>query len=161
MKTTFNKRIISAVAVALALLVFGAFFLVKNNKEVKKESAQKIKMTVFRTPNCRCCLGYADEMKKQGFDVEIIATNNINKIKAKYNIPMDRQSCHTAIVGGYFIEGHVPVVAVKKLLKEKPNIAGIGLPGMPIGTPGMPGVKTESYRVYQSKNGEFSEYITL
>jgi hypothetical protein len=148
-------------------LALGGYFLVTNNKEVeKRESVQSIttqttKMTVFKTPNCGCCQGYADEMKKQGFEVEVIAINDIDIIKDKYKIPADKQSCHTTVVGNYFIEGHVPVAVVKKLLKEKPVIDGIGLPGMPIGTPGMPGIKTEPYKVYQSKDGKFSEYIVL
>lgn len=179
MKTNLNKTLTSVIVISI--LALGGYFLVMNNEEAKKEtvkntteqskkskqteqkkqSSQATKMIVFRTPNCGCCMGYADEMKNQGFDVEVIALNDINTIKAKYNIPADKQSCHTTVVGDYFIEGHVPVAAVKKLLKEKPDIDGIGLPGMPIGTPGMPGEKTEPYKVYQSKNGKFSEFITL
>jgi len=167
MKIELKKSITSVLAIGI--LAFGAYFLVTNKNEVKKESVQNAttktiqatKMIVFRTPNCGCCVGYADELKKQGFAVEIISLDDINTIKAKYNIPADRQSCHTTVVGDYFIEGHVPVAAVKKLLKEQPDIDGIGLPGMPIGTPGMPGEKTEPYKVYQSKDGKFSSYIVL
>ena len=71
------------------------------------------------------------------------------------------QSCHTTIIGKYFIEGHVPFEAVEKLLKEQPDIDGIALPGMPIGTPGMPGDKDEPYVIYQLKDGKFSVFMTI
>jgi hypothetical protein len=71
------------------------------------------------------------------------------------------QSCHTTIIGKYFIEGHVPLEAINKLLKEQPSIDGIALPGMPIGTPGMPGKKEEPYVIYQLIDGKFSVFMTI
>jgi len=164
MKTAINKRII--MAIVIVAIGVGGFYFITNKSEAKEVSKQtftmqNIKMTVYKSPNCGCCNGYVKELEKQGFDVNVIALNNINTIKMKYGIPADKQSCHTTIVGNYFIEGHVPIQAIKKLLKEKPAIDGIGLPGMPIGTPGMPGVKTAPYKVYQSVNGKISEYITI
>jgi len=164
MKTTINKRIITAIVVIA--IGIGGYYYLTNKSETKKVTEQNVtvqnnKMTIYKSPNCGCCNGYVKEMRKQGFDVKVVALDNINTIKMKYGIPADKQSCHTTVVGNYFIEGHVPVEAVKKLLKERPAIDGIGLPGMPIGTPGMPGAKTAPYKVYQSVNGKFSEYITI
>jgi hypothetical protein len=86
---------------------------------------------------------------------------SLHTIKQKYNIPVEMQSCHTTILGKYFIEGHVPLEAVNKLLKEQPDIDGIALPGMPIGTPGMPGDKDEPYVIYQLKDGKSSVFMTI
>jgi len=159
-----NKRIITTV-VAIAIGVVGFYFLMNRN-EVKRTVKQNIAMqnneiTIYKSPNCSCCDGYTDVLRNQGFTVKVIAEDDMNKIKEKYGIPADKQSCHTAIVDNYFIEGHVPMVAVKKLLKERPAINGIGLSGMPTGTPGMPGQKLAPFKIYQSVNGEFSEYMTI
>jgi hypothetical protein len=119
------------------------------------------KVTIYKSPNCGCCVGYAKELKKRGFNVDIIKTEDMEAVKEKYGILQDKQSCHTMIAGDYFVEGHVPMEAVKKLLKEKPKIDGIGLPRMPSGTPGMPGPKRAPYKVYQSKDDVFSEFLTI
>lgn len=76
-------------------------------------------------------------MRENGFTVQVEDTNNLAKVKQDFNVPTQLQSCHTAIVDGYIIEGHVPVKEVERLLEERPDIAGIGVPGMPIGSPGM------------------------
>ncbi len=117
--------------------------------------------TVYKAPNCGCCNGYVAELKKQGYEVDVKSTENMGSIKEQYGIGEDKQSCHTTVIGDYFIEGHVPLVAVEKLLSEKLNIDGIGLPGMPIGTPGMPGVKQAPYEIYQKSGSDFSPFMTL
>lgn len=119
------------------------------------------KAMVYKSPNCGCCNGYIAELKKQGFDVETVSTNDMESIKQKYGISADKQSCHTTVIGDYFIEGHVPIEAVEKLLSEKPKVDGIGLPGMPIGTPGMPGIKQAAYEIYQKSGNDFSSFMTL
>ena len=163
-----NRKTLFALIIMLALVMGGFYFSNNTNSTNNTKNAIKNlgfgsgqKAIVYKSPSCGCCIGYADELKKQGFDVEIISTNNINSIKSKYGIPADKQSCHTIAIGNYFIEGHVPMKAVEKLLKESPNIDGIGLPRMPSGTPGMPGPKRAPYEVYQAKNGQFSEFITI
>ncbi len=163
MKKTKNRIIAVIVVVAIGI---GGFYFLVNKKEINRTVGQNLaikgeKMTIYKSLNCSCCNGYADEMKRQGFDVKVVAVDNMNAIKEKYGIPADKQSCHTAIVDNYFIEGHVPVEAVEKLLKEKPAINGIGLPGMPLGTPGMPGQKRAPYKVYQSVKGKFSAFMTI
>ncbi len=158
-----NRIITAIIIVAIGI---GGFYFLLNKKEVNKTVGQNLamrgeKMTIYKSLNCSCCNGYADEMKRQGFDVKVVAVDDMNAIKEKYGIPPNKQSCHTAIVDNYFIEGHVPVEAVKRLLKERPSINGIGLPGMPSGTPGMPGQKRAPYKIYKSVNGKFSEYMTI
>ena len=117
--------------------------------------------TVYKAPNCGCCNGYIAELKKQGYEVDVKPTEDMGSIKEQYGIEEDKQSCHTTVIGDYFVEGHVPLAAVEKLLSEKPAIDGIGLPGMPIGTPGMPGVKQAPYEVYQKNGSDFSPFMTL
>jgi hypothetical protein len=96
-------------------------------------------LTVYKSPTCGCCAKWTEYMKKAGFDVTVHETPNVGEVKAEHHVPSDVASCHTAIVGGYIIEGHVPAEAVRRLLKEKPDIAGLAVPGMPIGSPGMEG----------------------
>tara|TARA_B100000745_G_scaffold295539_1_gene239766 strand:+ start:5283 stop:5777 length:495 start_codon:yes stop_codon:yes gene_type:complete len=163
-----DSKILFAVIVLLALVI-GGYYLVDNNTDTGsiKEASQTAgfgighKAIVYKSPTCGCCVGYADELKKQGFDVSVVETNNMNSVKNKYGIPTAKQSCHTIAMGDYFVEGHVPMEAVEKLLKEQPEVDGIGLPRMPSGTPGMPGPKRAPYEVYQVKNGEFSDFVTL
>ncbi len=117
--------------------------------------------TVYKAPNCGCCNGYIAELKKQGYEVDVKSTQDMASVKEQYGIGEDKQSCHTMVIGDYFVEGHVPLVAVEKLLSERPDVDGIGLPGMPIGTPGMPGAKQAPYEVYQKKGNDFSSFMTL
>jgi hypothetical protein len=119
------------------------------------------KATVYKAPNCGCCNGYIAELKRQGYEVDVKSTQDMGSIKEQYGIEEDKQSCHTTVIGDYFVEGHVPLIAVEKLLSEKPDIDGIGLPGMPIGTPGMPGKKQAPYEVYQKEGNNFTQFVTL
>lgn len=116
---------------------------------------------VYKSPTCGCCVGYAEELTKQGFAVEVVPTENMDEIKTKYGIPADQQSCHTIAIDDYVVEGHVPMEAVAKLLTERPDIEGIGLPRMPSGTPGMPGPKRAPYEVYQLSAGTVTPYVTI
>ncbi|MAG52523.1 MAG: hypothetical protein CMH62_01010 [Nanoarchaeota archaeon] len=115
------------------------------------------KITIFKPASCGCCVGWTAEVKNKKFNVETKITQNMEPIKQKYGIPRNMWSCHTASVGDYFIEGHVPIEAVNKLLKEKPDIKGIALPNMPAGSPGMPGVKSGPFRVYSILDDGSSE----
>ena len=95
------------------------------------------KVVVTKDPNCGCCGGWVEHMKAAGFSVEVVTTPQVNRVKARLGVPDALASCHTAEVGGYVIEGHVPADAVKRLLAEKPQARGLAVPGMPIGSPGM------------------------
>lgn len=94
-------------------------------------------MIVYKSPYCGCCESWIKIMKDKGFEVKAINTNNIDEIKAKAGLKPSQTSCHTAFIDGYVIEGHVDYSAVKKMLSEKPDIVGISVPGMPLGSPGM------------------------
>ncbi|MFJ6328667.1 MULTISPECIES: DUF411 domain-containing protein [unclassified Rhizobium] len=111
--------------------------------------------TLYKDPQCGCCEGYADYLRQNGFEVDVKPTNDLAQISRKAGIPEAMEGCHTMFLDGYVIDGHVPVDIVGKLLAEKPAIAGITLPGMPAGSPGMGGTKTEKFVVYAvTKDGK-------
>jgi hypothetical protein len=118
-------------------------------------AAERIQATLYKNPQCTCCEGYAAYLRNNGFDVEVKPTNDLNQISQKASVPEKYQGCHTMFVGDYVVDGHVPVEVVRKLLTERPPIAGITLPGMPTGSPGMYGRKTKPFVIYAvTKDGK-------
>ncbi|CAM5606559.1 hypothetical protein MAUB1S_10282 [Mycolicibacterium aubagnense] len=112
-------------------------------------AAEQPQVTVYKDPTCGCCGAWADHMAKAGFTVKVVESSTLEKFKAEQGIPQALQSCHTALVAGYVLEGHVPAKAVAKLLAERPAVKGLAVAGMPAGSPGMemPGVEPEAYDV--------------
>lgn len=111
-------------------------------------------ITVYKSPTCGCCEKYVSYLSENGFAVKAIDQNDMSSVKKRYGVTRVA-SCHTALVNGYVIEGHVPVSAINKLLKEKPAIAGISVPGMPLNSPGMGEMKKGTLTVYRiPKAGE-------
>lgn len=106
--------------------------------------AAEREVTIWKSPTCGCCEGWADHMRRSGYKVKSVDVDDIDQIKRAYGIPSAMQSCHTAKVDGYLVEGHVPAEAVDKLLKERPKVRGLASPGMPMGSPGMGGPKEEN-----------------
>ncbi len=96
-------------------------------------------VTMYKDPNCGCCGKWAEHMRANGFSVKEIATPKMGEVKRAAGVPQALGSCHTAKVGGYVVEGHVPAADVRRMLTEKPAIAGLSAPGMPQGSPGMEG----------------------
>ena len=118
-------------------------------------------VTIYKSPTCGCCVSYGKYLESKGYNVETVTTNDMDSIKEQYNIPRNMQSCHTMIIGDYFVEGHVPLEAVDTLMSEQPDIDGIALPDMPAGSPGMPGVKDEEWEIYSLINGESGEFMRM
>ncbi|NMG06025.1 DUF411 domain-containing protein [Brasilonema sp. UFV-L1] len=119
--------------------------------------------TVYRSPDCTCCGGWINHLKTHGFKIKDFRTPDIEAVKQKYNVPDNLTSCHTAIVNGYVIEGHVPAQDIKRLLQEKPNVLGLSVPQMPVGTPGMEmGNHKDPFNVFafdnKSRVAVFNEY---
>jgi hypothetical protein len=109
---------------------------------------QRHEMTVYKTPWCGCCSKWADYMGENGFSITAVEVEDIDVYKNQFGVPADLSSCHTALVEGYFIEGHVPAADVISLLRDKPEIIGLTVPGMPIGSPGMEvGTRVQAYSV--------------
>ena len=153
---------ISVTLVVLSISFFLIFIFATNKQDASAVTkVNKYNVEVFKTASCGCCYGYVLFLKEEKFKVKQTDMRSLHLIKKKYNIPLKMQSCHTTILGKYFIEGHVPIEAINKLLKEQPDIDGIALPGMPTGTPGMPGKKEEPYVIYQLVDGKSSVFMTI
>lgn len=105
-------------------------------------------MTVYKDPQCGCCEQWAQAMEAAGFKVDIRDEADMTPIKTRFAVPADMEGCHTAVIDGYVVEGHVPLEAVQKLVSEKPDISGIAVPGMPSGSLGMGNDPQASYDVY-------------
>lgn len=123
---------------ALHLLAAAAAMATLPALASKATAPAKIPMEVWKDPNCGCCKDWIALMEQAGFAVKVYDVGN-SAVRAKLGLPTRLGSCHTALVGGYLIEGHVPAADVHKLLKQKPKALGIAVPGMPIGSPGMDG----------------------
>lgn len=110
-------------------------------------------VTLYKSPTCGCCNDYVSYLKQNGFEVKAVDQGDMSAIKKRHGVTRVA-SCHTALVGGYVVEGHVPVAAIRKLLKQKPDIAGISVPGMPTNSPGMGEMKKGTLTVYSIPKGE-------
>lgn len=130
--------------VALASFVWAAVPAMAGDKDV----------TLYKNPQCGCCEGYADYLRENGFDVTVKATHDLAEMSREAGIPDEFQGCHMSFVDGYVVSGHVPVGTVEKLLTERPDIKGVTLPGMPMGSPGMSGTKQAPFEMLEiTKSG--------
>ncbi|MCK5121275.1 MAG: DUF411 domain-containing protein [Methylococcales bacterium] len=122
--------------------------LLSLNVSVNAEEIKPLEIEVYRSPSCGCCSKWLAHLKENQFVVTDHVIEDVQQIKDKYGVPKNMSSCHTALVNGYVIEGHVPAADIKKLLKIKPAVIGISVPGMPMGTPGMEmGGRKDPYKV--------------
>jgi hypothetical protein len=117
---------------------------------------------VFKSPTCGCCANWVKHLEANGFTTKVTDVDDMTQVKAKYGVPGRLQSCHTAVVNGYVLEGHVPAADVQRLLKERPSVAGVAVPGMPIGSPGMEqGSIVQPYNVMTfDKQGQTSVFAS-
>jgi hypothetical protein len=107
-------------------------------------------MVVYKSPTCGCCDAWIEHARDAGFSVaavDLVAYDAITGVKAEQGIPLDLASCHTTVVGGYAVEGHVPAHVIRRLLDEQPALRGLAVPGMPAGSPGMEGPNARPYDV--------------
>lgn len=110
--------------------------------------AAETSATLYKNPNCGCCAEHAEYLEDNGFDVEVIETNDLAQIKAEHNVPEKLNGCHSTLIGNYVFEGHVNAESIHKVLEDKPFIKGLSVPGMPLGSPGMGGEKQGPIEVY-------------
>jgi len=104
-------------------------------------------VVVYKTETCGCCNGWIEHLRAAGFEVDARNVRDLMSVKRDAGVPGPLVTCHTALIDGYVVEGHVPVEEVKRLLAERPDVAGIGVAGMPIGSPGMEGRNAQPYQV--------------
>ena len=121
--------------------VLGVLVLLFNQQTVAAD------IVVYKSPTCDCCGKWVEHMEKAGFSVDVENMHDVAPIKREFGVPGRMQSCHTAKVGDYFVEGHVPADLVERLLADKPDIKGLTVPGMPMGSPGMEGPRKDPYKV--------------
>jgi hypothetical protein len=137
-------------AVAVAVLVAG-FSVIAATRFIPLSHAvapaAPVAIKVYKNPTCGCCKAWVKSLEANGFKVETVDMPDLSLVKQKYGVKKDIQACHTAVVGNYVVEGHVPPDLIMKMLKEKPAIAGLAVPGMPMGSPGMEGAGKEKYDV--------------
>lgn len=109
--------------------------------------AEARELTVYKTPWCGCCKGWVTHMTRAGFKATVVEVEDLAPVRARHGVPFTLSSCHTGLVGGYVVEGHVPPADVARLLRERPKALGLTVPGMPLGSPGMeqPGGQAERF----------------
>jgi hypothetical protein len=151
-----RRKLFSFIILIMAILVVGC-----NSDSGGPNAGNGQEVTIFKSPTCGCCVGHADYLENEGYYVDVQPTEDLEPVKQRYNIPESMQSCHTAVIGDYFVEGHVPQEAIDKLLTEKPDIDGIALPRMPAGSPGMPGIKSGTWTIFALKDGQISEFMKI
>lgn len=158
----------------LSMLAVGIIFggIVVANESTSKDPAmvaaleilQSKKVTVHKTPTCGCCGNFVTYLRRQGIDVEVVEAEDLTPLKQQYNVPLDKQSCHTTIIGDgeYVVEGHVPLEGIQKMLATNGTVTNIGIANMPSGSPGMPGPKRAPFDVYSfTRDGAVSDFIAL
>ena len=152
---------ISRVTLAAAAIAVAGFGIGAAAQQKSAATAAQ-KVTVYKTSSCGCCRLWVDHLKANGFDVQAmdVSAADVRAVSKAAGLPDDGVSCHTAKIGNYVVEGHVPASDIKRMLKEKPAIAGIAAPGMPMGSPGMEqGGAKEAYDVVSfTKDGKMTVY---
>lgn len=117
---------------------------------------------VYKTESCGCCNAWVDHLRAAGFTVDARDVVDLMSIKRDAGVPASHASCHTALVDGYVVEGHVPADQIERLLAERPEVAGLAVPGMPVGSPGMEGPGAGPYQVLAfDRQGSSSVYATV
>jgi hypothetical protein len=144
-----TKRVFRFVALGAALIAVSLTTAAARNPvaAVSKAAAKKPTITVYKDPNCGCCKAWIAHLQKAGYTVDAKDSPNMGEIKRSLGVPEALTSCHTAVVNGYLIEGHVSPEEIDRLLAQKPTIAGLAVPGMPMGSPGMDGGAKQHYQV--------------
>ncbi|MGD8428603.1 MAG: DUF411 domain-containing protein [Balneolaceae bacterium] len=123
--------------------------IISNYYERQETAPQKTtEVVMYKNPGCECCDKWASYMQQHGYKVSVNQSQNMPALKTKYGVPGNMESCHTALIGGYIIEGHVPIEDINRLLKEQPAVIGIAAPGMPASSPGMNTAFNKPYNVY-------------
>lgn len=162
----FSRSRSFAIGLALTSLILIGCASTQNVGPVASENIAEARavltsdITVFRSPTCGCCGEWIEHIESAGFQVTDEITEDMTAVKQQYGVPENMASCHTAIVGSYIIEGHVPAEDVQRLLIEKPNVVGIAVPGMPVGSPGMEsGSQIDPYTIFSfTKSGETAAF---
>ncbi len=145
-------------AVGVAALFLAGMVWLAGSTDAREEAD----VVVYKGPSCSCCDRWVEHLRDNDLSVAVINVQDTRSVKARLGVPQNFSSCHTAVAGDYWVEGHVPAELIQRLLSEKPDdLRGIAVPGMPIGSPGMEGPNPQQYQVVSlNSNGEVSVYAT-
>lgn len=140
-------------ASVVIVLAGGAIWYIVDDYYDKQQSqgTTTAEIVMYKNEGCQCCAKWADYMRARGFAVETVKAQDLYAVKSEQGIPSDMGACHTALVNGYVVEGHVPAEDVKRMLREQPDAAGLVVPGMPASSPGMNTAFNEPYKVFLLK----------
>ncbi len=165
MTTSSRRNLRSGIGVSLLLLTpLGAVSACSNSKmpmSSSGETSSRPSITLYRQVGCSCCATYADYLRKHGFQVTSNTMDDLTPIRAEQRVPEAGVGCHTSVVDGYVVEGHVPVEAIERLLNERPNIDGISVVGMPVNSPGMGEPNGRPLDVLTIDDGEVAPYMSI
>jgi hypothetical protein len=145
-----NYLYLAIIAVLVGVLGYQIWNISTRSETQKPASAQTTagEVVMYKNAGCQCCTKWAGHMERAGFSVTEKPTRKLAAIKSDQGVPYNMGACHTALIGDYVVEGHVPVADVQRLLNEKPDAKGLAVPGMPAGSPGMESPNPEPYKVY-------------
>ena len=149
-------RILAVATTAVTLVLTTAAVRIPS-----REPAKKPTVTVYKDPNCGCCKNWIEHLVKHGYRVDAKDSPDMPAIKRTLGVPNALGSCHTAVVNGYLIEGHVPAADIDRLIERRPRVAGLAVPGMPMGSPGMEGPRSQRYQVFTfDKSGKTTVFAS-
>ncbi len=160
-----NRKLLYALLavglIVVSVAVYGLFLTQPSTPPGSEPPAQVHAIEVYLQPTCGCCHQYMGYLEGNGFDVTPHEMSDLSGIRDSFGVPGNMQSCHTSAIGSYFVEGHVPVAAIQKLMEERPAIDGISLPGMPAGSPGMGGAKAAPFIIYAIEGGQATVFMEI
>ena len=148
-------------AASATLLAVGTAMVTSSPADLSASEAFSVaptEITVYKSPTCGCCSKWVDHLTASGFKVTAHDTSDMAAVRRKLGVPDALTSCHTAVVNGYLIEGHVPAADIQRLLRDKPKVAGLAVPGMVTGSPGMEGARSDPYNVIAFGEGKTSVF---
>lgn len=158
------RKNLKLIIIIIVPVILGALFFstVKNDRVAESALLKGKSAAVYRSKSCGCCANYVSYLRRAGLQVDEKISEDMDGVRREFGVKKELSSCHTTRIENYTVEGHMPIEVIEKLLTEKPQLAGIALPLMPAGSPGMPGRKTEPFNISGIKlDGSSSSYLSL
>ncbi len=158
-----NKKFLIGMGVLALIFLVVVLLPSPSAADYENINAVESEIEIYKSATCGCCGIYTSYFDgKTSPDIESLNVQDTYSIKREHGVPPELESCHTTLIDGYFVEGHIPLEAIEKLLSEKPDVAGIAMPGMPSGSPGMPGPKRGDFVIYSvNHDGSYQEFMRI
>lgn len=139
----FARELMASANNSVHSILKGSEIIANAQNPAQSPSIEALEATVYRDPSCSCCRAWMEHLRSNGFQVSEVQQPNMDDVKQEYNVPDSLRSCHTAIINGTVVEGHVPAEAIKRFLSAESDALGLAVPGMPVGSPGMEAGETQ------------------